>query len=177
MVPYYRAPLQTAVNLLLCDEGSDDAKKRDEETSYYMLVIKAIEEQHKKPSAILDEGPQYKSKPLCNHRRTNLLRRQDRLPRAHPFRRFQIFKPLHDLRSCRPTPTQLGFRGPRPGPRLRAFPGPSRALGPALADPSPFQHTLLTECPDSDTALPQATIQPRPLGTSCQLRLPSSSPR
>ena len=48
MVPYYRAPLQTAVNLLLCDEGSDDAKKRDEETSYYMLVIKAIEEQHKK---------------------------------------------------------------------------------------------------------------------------------
>ena len=48
MVPYYRGPLQTAVNLLLCDEGSDDAKKRDEETSYYMLVIKAIEEQHKK---------------------------------------------------------------------------------------------------------------------------------
>ncbi len=48
MVPYYRAPLQTAVNLLLGDEGSDDAKERDEATSYYMLVIEAIEEQHKK---------------------------------------------------------------------------------------------------------------------------------
>jgi hypothetical protein len=33
---------------------------------------------------------------------------------------------------------------------------------------------LMTECPDSDTALLQATIQPRPLGTSCQLRLLSS---
>ncbi len=90
------------------------------------------------------------------------LRRQDRLPRAHASRRIQIFKPLHDLRSCRPTPTQMGFRGPRPGPRLPAHPGPSRAFGPAWADPAPFQHSPLTDCPASDSALLQATIQHRP---------------
>jgi hypothetical protein len=56
-------------------------------------------------------------------------------------------------------------------------PGPSRALGPARAHPAPSQHSSLTDCPDSDSALPQATIQLSPIGTSCQLRLPPSSSR
>jgi hypothetical protein len=74
-------------------------------------------------------------------------------------------------------PPNLGFRGPRPGTRLPAHPGPSRALGPARAHPAPSQHSSLTDCPDSDSALPQATIQLSPIGTSCQLRLPPSSSR
>ena len=70
-------------------------------------------------------------------------------------------------------PPNLGFRGPRPGTRLPAHPGPSRALGPARAHPAPSQHTLLTDCPDSDSALPQATIQLSPIGTSCQTQAPA----
>ncbi len=68
----------------------------------------------------------------------------------------------------------MGFRGPRPGTRLPAHPGPSRALGPAWAHPAPFQHTLLTDCPDSDSALPQATIQLSSIGISRHLRLRSA---
>jgi hypothetical protein len=67
----------------------------------------------------------------------------------------------------------MGFRGPRPGTRLPAHPGPSRALGPARAHPAPSQHSLLTDCSDSDSALPQATIQLSPIGTSCQTQAPA----
>jgi hypothetical protein len=47
MVPYYAGPLETAIVLMFCEEGSDEAEARDAATAYYRLVVDAIDEQHK----------------------------------------------------------------------------------------------------------------------------------
>jgi hypothetical protein len=58
------------------------------------------------PSAILDEGPQYKSKPLCNHRRTSLLHFADKtdfreltLLDASKFSNFKVSSKSSSLHS------------------------------------------------------------------------------
>ncbi len=48
MCPYNSVPLQTAVNRFLCYKGSDEAKERNEATTYYTSVLEAVEEQHRK---------------------------------------------------------------------------------------------------------------------------------
>jgi hypothetical protein len=65
----------------------------------------------------------------------------------------------------------MGLRGPRPGPRLRATPVPFEPSGQLGLTRAPVHHTLLTEIPDSDKALPQATFQSRP-----RHQLPTQAP-
>ena len=48
MVSYHRGHLSTALDLLLCDPGSVEAKERDAGTDYYAVVTEATDEQHTK---------------------------------------------------------------------------------------------------------------------------------
>jgi len=117
------------------------------------------------------EEPQFKREPLCEIRRTSL-------------RHFAVKTNFRELISTYPnfqTPPRPSIVSPYTHPfgiqrtTARAAPsgtpGPSRAPGPARAHPAPFQHTSLTDCPDSDSALPQATIQLSSIGISRHLRL------
>jgi hypothetical protein len=52
MVQYYASPMETAIVLMFCKEGSDEAKTRDAVTAYYQLIANAINKQHKGVSVI-----------------------------------------------------------------------------------------------------------------------------
>ena len=120
------------------------------------------------------EEPQFKHGLPCEIRRTSLLH-------------FAVKTNFRELISTYPnfqTPPRPSIVSPYTHPfgiqrtTARAAPsgtpGPSRAPGPPRAHPAPSQHTLLTDCPDSDSALPQATIQLSSIGISRHLRLRSA---